>query len=105
MVAIGGIADIVQHWHEMARSRMTQSGQASGAKEGIGLLLGRIHASQEQPLGSSVASLIGRRVGSGLLDELGRFFRMRHVGHMAGIHFNRRGMGALCHHALLLRID
>jgi hypothetical protein len=23
MVAIGGIADIVQHWHEMARSRMT----------------------------------------------------------------------------------
>src|SRR6266480_3639348 len=26
MVAIGGIADIVQHWHEMARSRMTQSG-------------------------------------------------------------------------------
>jgi hypothetical protein len=26
MVAIGGIADIVQHWHEMAQSRMTQSG-------------------------------------------------------------------------------
>ena len=26
MVAIGGIADIVQHWHEMARSQMTQSG-------------------------------------------------------------------------------
>jgi hypothetical protein len=26
MVAIGGTADIVQHWHEMARSRMTQSG-------------------------------------------------------------------------------
>ena len=25
MVAIGGIADIVQHWHEMARSGMTQS--------------------------------------------------------------------------------
>jgi hypothetical protein len=25
MVAIGGIADIVQHWHEMARSRMTRS--------------------------------------------------------------------------------
>jgi hypothetical protein len=25
MVAIGGIADIVQHWHEMARSRMTHS--------------------------------------------------------------------------------
>jgi hypothetical protein len=24
MVAIGGIADIVQHWHEMARTRMTQ---------------------------------------------------------------------------------
>jgi hypothetical protein len=26
MVAIGGIADIVQHWHEMARSRMTPFG-------------------------------------------------------------------------------
>jgi hypothetical protein len=26
MVAIGGIADIVQHWHEMARSRMTRFG-------------------------------------------------------------------------------
>jgi hypothetical protein len=26
MVAIGGIADIVQHRHEMARSRMTQRG-------------------------------------------------------------------------------
>jgi hypothetical protein len=25
MVAIGGIADIVQHWHEIARSRMTRS--------------------------------------------------------------------------------
>jgi len=24
MVAIGGIADIVHHWHEIARSRMTQ---------------------------------------------------------------------------------
>ena len=29
MVAIGGIADIVQHWHEMARSRMTHSGHRS----------------------------------------------------------------------------
>ena len=29
MVAIGGIADIVQHWHEMARSRMTQSGHGT----------------------------------------------------------------------------
>jgi hypothetical protein len=27
MVAIGGIADIVPHWHEIARSRMTQSGR------------------------------------------------------------------------------
>jgi hypothetical protein len=26
MVAIGGIADIVQHWQEMARSRMTRHG-------------------------------------------------------------------------------
>jgi hypothetical protein len=28
MVAIGGIADIVRRWREMARSRMTQSGHA-----------------------------------------------------------------------------
>jgi hypothetical protein len=44
--------------------------------------------------------------GSGsLFDELGCFLRMRHVSHMAGIHFDRLGMGALRHHALLLRVD
>src|SRR5579863_4454910 len=44
--------------------------------------------------------------GSGsLFDELGCFFRMRHVGHMARLHFDRLGLGALCHHALLIRID
>jgi hypothetical protein len=32
MVAIGGIADIVQHRHKMARSRMTQSGPRCGDK-------------------------------------------------------------------------
>jgi hypothetical protein len=30
---------------------------------------------------------------------------VRHVGHMAGIHFDRLGIGALRHHALLIRID
>src|SRR5271154_169202 len=30
---------------------------------------------------------------------------MRHVGHMAGIHFDRPGIGALRHHPLLVRID
>src|SRR6202166_1771460 len=43
--------------------------------------------------------------GSSLFDELGCFLRMRHVGHMAGIHFDRLGLGALRHHALLVRID
>src|SRR6266436_4230766 len=46
----------------------------------------------------------GRRGGS-LFDELGCFLGMRDVGHMAGIHFNRLGIGALRHHALLVRID
>jgi hypothetical protein len=30
MVAIGGIADIVRHWHEMARSRMTHNRHRPG---------------------------------------------------------------------------
>src|SRR5579862_4142528 len=30
---------------------------------------------------------------------------MRHVGHMAGIHFHSLGVGALRHHPLLVRID
>src|ERR1700722_790536 len=46
----------------------------------------------------------GRRGGS-LFNELGCFLRMRHVGHMAGIHLDRLGIGALRHHALLIRID
>src|SRR6202045_595865 len=49
--------------------------------------------------------LVGVRGGGGLFDELGRFLRVRHVGHMAGIHFDRPGLGALRHHALLVRID
>src|ERR1700676_1953724 len=49
--------------------------------------------------------MTSRRGCCGFLYELGRLFRMRHVRHMAGIHFDRRGMGALRHHALLLRID
>src|SRR5580704_5139674 len=43
--------------------------------------------------------------GGSVFDERGCLLRMRHVGHMAGIHFDRFGMGALCHHALLVRID
>src|ERR1700733_14491948 len=40
-----------------------------------------------------------------LFDERGCFFRERHVGHMARLHFDRLGLGALRHHALLIRID
>src|ERR1700675_2374001 len=43
--------------------------------------------------------------GSSLFDELGCFLRVRHVGHMAGVHFDGLGIGALSHHALLVRID
>src|SRR5580704_15522491 len=43
--------------------------------------------------------------GGSLFDELGCFLRVRHVGHMAGIHFDRLGFGALRHHPLLVRID
>src|SRR5580658_7850001 len=43
--------------------------------------------------------------GSGLFDELGCFLWVRHVGHMARLHFDRLGLGALRHHALLVRID
>src|ERR1700688_4622825 len=43
--------------------------------------------------------------GSSLFDELSCFLRMRHVGHMAGIYFDRLGVGALRHHPLLVRID
>src|SRR3984893_7055363 len=43
--------------------------------------------------------------GSSLFDELGCFLRARHVGNMARLHFDRLGLGALRHHALLIRID
>ena len=46
-----------------------------------------------------------RRRGRSLFDELGCFLRVRHVGHVAGIHFDRLGVGPLRHHALLVRID
>src|SRR5229473_1499913 len=49
--------------------------------------------------------LTGYRGCGSLFDELGCFLRVRHVGHMAGIHFDRLGMGALRHHTLLVRID
>jgi hypothetical protein len=37
--------------------------------------------------------------------SLAASFGMRHVGHMARLHFDRFGVGALCHHAFLFRID
>src|SRR3984893_11147782 len=43
--------------------------------------------------------------GGSLFDDLCCFLRVRHVGHMAGIHFHRLGLGALRHHPLLVRID
>ena len=49
--------------------------------------------------------LMGGRRGGSLFDELGCFPGMRHVGHMAGIHFDRLGIGPLRHHALLVRVD
>src|SRR6202023_2369802 len=55
------------------------------------------------PLGSSYR--FGFRRSGSLLDELGRFLRVRHVGHMARLHFDRLGFGAFRHHALLVRID
>src|SRR5271155_916706 len=50
-------------------------------------------------------SLIDAYGGGSLFDEFGCFLWMRQVGHMAGIHFDRLGLGALRHHALLVRID
>ena len=49
--------------------------------------------------------LFNGRGGGSLFDKLGCFLRMGNVGHMAGIHFDRLGVRALRHHALLLRID
>src|ERR1700720_52621 len=43
--------------------------------------------------------------GGSLFDELGCFLWMGHVRHMARFHFDRLGLGALRHHALLVRID
>jgi len=49
--------------------------------------------------------LIGANGSGGFFDELGRFLRARDVGHVARLHFDRLGIGALRHHALLVRID
>src|ERR1700686_134372 len=49
--------------------------------------------------------LVGVCGGGSLFDELGCFLRMRHISDMAGIHFDRLGIGALRHHAFLYRID
>src|SRR5260370_20264224 len=49
-------------------------------------------------------NLFNERGGS-LFNELGCFLRVRYVSHMAGIHFDRLGIGALRHHTLLVRID
>src|SRR6266481_8295942 len=43
--------------------------------------------------------------GGRLFDEPGRFLRVRHVGHMARLHFDRLGLSALRYHAFLIRID
>jgi len=40
-----------------------------------------------------------------IFDELGRFLRVRHVGHVARVHFDGGRIGALGHHAFLYRID
>src|ERR1700738_1338799 len=59
---------------------------------------------QSSEPGSAGGTHDGHR-GRSLVDELGCFLRMRHVGYMARLHFDRLGLGALRHHALLLRID
>src|SRR5271163_1900259 len=43
--------------------------------------------------------------GGSLLDELGCFLRVGHVGHMARLYLDRLSLGALRHHPLLVRID
>jgi hypothetical protein len=43
--------------------------------------------------------------GGSLFDELSCLLRVRHVGNMARFHFDRLSLGALRHHALLIRID
>lgn len=48
---------------------------------------------------------INGRSGGSVFDELGCFLRVRHVGHVAGIHFDRLGVGPFRHHALLVRVD
>src|SRR6202789_1479259 len=61
--------------------------------------------SAEIILSASVWLVIDVCGGGGLFDELGCLLRVGHVGHMAGIDFDRLGAGALRHHPLLLRID
>src|SRR5260370_11495998 len=49
--------------------------------------------------------LTGSRGSGSLFDEFGCLLWMRHIGHMARIHFNCLSIGTLGHHALLVRID
>src|SRR6202021_2703719 len=53
----------------------------------------------------SVWLLIDVCGGGRLFNELGCLRRVRHVSHMAGIHFDSLGAGALRHHPLLLGTD
>src|ERR1700730_14846600 len=59
---------------------------------------------QSSEPGSAGGTHDGCRGGS-LFDELGCFLWKRHVGYMARLHFDRLGLCALRHHALLVRID
>jgi hypothetical protein len=61
MVAIGGIADIVQHWQEMARSRMTHSDGLPPSNTA----LRKVH------LASMLAASHGRRSPNGTLWNVG----------------------------------
>src|SRR5271156_1223392 len=52
-----------------------------------------------------VRLLVDGHRGGSLFNELGCFLRERHKGHMTRLHFNRLGLDALRHPALLIRID
>src|SRR5277367_1020637 len=80
------------------------------------VLLGCRHSSGPPPMrpdrrralssesGSAGGAHAGYR-GSSLFDEPGCFLRVRHVGHMARLHFDGLGIGTLRHHPLLVRVD
>jgi hypothetical protein len=61
--------------------------------------------SADEPWNKTGRLLIEGRGGGSFFNELGCFVRVRYVGHVAGIHFDRLGIGALRLHALLIRID